>query len=149
MHRLLYYRVSTIAHATEDINKVSKAILNLFPPDLRGRIGFRVTEAKGHWGNPIALIEAEVVGMADASKAVKWLASMLSDFDKHLLSLNLRDHVDKTGNLYIRVNKQDAYLGKAVLDEGDDIIKIVVGLGGVKRLSEMRRVYCSLGIIKC
>ncbi|USG99625.1 RNA-binding protein [Thermococcus argininiproducens] len=122
-----HIRVSTFAHATEDPEKVLEAMGIFFPEDIPSEdIEFEILETEGYFGNPIKVINAEVKKSKSVKKILKHLTELLNDEDKEYLLENLEEKVDETGTLFIRLNKQKAYLGEAEVDEGEDVIQIKI-----------------------
>jgi len=119
-------------HATEDYGKVIKAIDNLIPPRLRERKNVIVEETYGHYDNPIRIVKISFRNPEYAHQALLWLWGRLSDIDKAYLMRNLDLHVDEKMKLYMRLDKQDAFLGFYRLSSGDDVIKVKFGFKGPK-----------------
>jgi hypothetical protein len=108
------------AHATDDTDKVLSAIRNILPTELVDTVVFKKTSLTGHYRNPIILFETRIKEK-DAVKAVFGkLASGLSSMDKELLNKEIKQRLDK-GNLYIRLDKQSAYLNGLKLCPTDPI----------------------------
>ncbi|MFP3045534.1 MAG: RNA-binding domain-containing protein [Thermocladium sp.] len=131
--------VETHAHATEDLGKVIQALNNLV-----GQVTYETIQVQGHYGNPITVVKAAIEKASSEclDVVVKRLLSMLSDADRQLLLLSLDERMDGD-KLYLRFNKQSAYRGLARLDDGGDVIKVVIhfnpGLAwgrGIKSLLE-------------
>jgi len=117
---IAYVDVRVFVHATEDLDKVVKAVYNTLPTELADEIVFEKTNLKGYYGNPIVLL-ATRIKKRDAAKAVfKKLASGLSSLDKGLLNNEIRQRLTK-GNLFIRLDKQSAYLNELKLRSDDPI----------------------------
>lgn len=115
-----YIDIRVFVHATEDIDKVVKAVHNILPPGLAEKIVFKKTSLKGHYKNPIVLLEKRMKER-DAVKAVfEKLASGLNNMDRELLNNEITQHLDKR-NLFIRLDKQSAYLNKLKLCSTDPI----------------------------
>ncbi len=114
--------VSAIVHSTEDKEKVGEAISTLFPFEFE----IFVSEAKGHYGNPIKFLEVPVEDRRRIKEFWNYFIEKLEDRD---LLLNLvEDIVDEFGVLHIRVDKQKAYQGKLELAYGGDCIAVKVKL---------------------
>ncbi|HDI46336.1 MAG TPA: exosome protein [Candidatus Methanomethylia archaeon] len=140
-------QLETIIHATESPEKVKTAVLNLLPPELRERVCWEETPLEGHYGNPITLLKAGFSG-EDSRKLMKWLAEKLGQLDKELLKGKLDLHYDRAGILYLRFNKQQAYLGKVELSEGEDVIKARFSISLPKRnLAALRKLLKEEGLI--
>ena len=117
---IAYIDVRVFAHATEDIDKVVKAVYNTLPTELADEIVFKKTNLKGYYRNPIVLLETRIK-KRDATKAVFGkLASGLSSLDKELLNNEIRQRLNK-GNLFIRLDKQSAYSNELKLRSDDPI----------------------------
>jgi RNA binding exosome subunit len=115
-----YIDVRAFVHATEDIEKVVKAVYNALPTESADEIVFKKTNLKGHYRNPIILLETRIK-KRDVAKAVFGkLASGLSSLDKELLNNEIRQRLTK-GNLFIRLDKQSAYLNEFKLRSDDPI----------------------------
>ncbi len=141
-------RATTFVHATEDEGKVMKAVYSVFPPDVRGKLRVKRSMYKGHWGNPIVVIDVSLQDYGEALKTARWIAGKLSDLDRRLLSFEVRDRVDRSMNLYLRFNKQSAYRGSLEIDNGDDVIRVVLGFRGSRRLEDLKEYLRELGMIK-
>jgi len=117
---IAYIDIRVFAHATEDVEKVLKAVYNILPTELADEIVFKKTNLRGHYRNPIVLLETRIK-RRDAAKAVfRKLASGLSSLDRELLNSEIRQHFNK-GNLFVRLDKQSAYLNELKLRSDDPI----------------------------
>jgi RNA binding exosome subunit len=112
--------VRTFAHATEDNDKVLKALQNILPSELVETIVFRKTGVSGHHGNPIVLFEARVKDKKAAGAVFAKVCAGLGILEKELLSREIDQHLEK-GNLYLRLDKQSAFLGEFKLGQEDSI----------------------------
>jgi len=117
---IAYIDIRVFAHATEDVEKVLDAVRNILPTELVDNLIFKKTRLKGHYGNPIIIFEARIKERKETNKVFEKLASSLSSLDKELLRNEIRQHLDR-GNLYLRLNKQSAYLNEIKLYHEDPI----------------------------
>jgi len=117
---IAYVDVRVFAHATEDLDKVLKAARNTLPPESIDTVTFKKTTLTGHHGNPITLFEARIKNKKVARAFLEKLASGLSMVDKEALNSEITQHLEN-GNLYIRLDKQSAYLGELRLSSTDPI----------------------------
>jgi RNA binding exosome subunit len=108
------------AHATEDSDKVLTAAKNTLPTELVGTVLFKKMDLAGHHGNPITLFEARLKSRKVAQAFLENLASGLSIMDKEMLGREIGQHLER-GNLYIRLDKQSAFLGELKLGSTDTI----------------------------
>jgi RNA binding exosome subunit len=117
---IAYVDVRVFAHATEDLDKVLTAARNTLPPESIDTVTFKKTTLTGHHGNPITLFEARIKNKKVARAFLEKLASGLSMVDKEALNSEITQHLEN-GNLYIRLDKQSAYLGELRLSSTDPI----------------------------
>jgi RNA binding exosome subunit len=141
MLKILKVEAVVHSHATENEKKVIKALMEVFPQDVRNRLVMVREELSGHYNNPIIRITAETPNEEDALKTFEYILSRLSSADVGYIRSSLDERVDKNGVLHLRVSKQDAYLGRLVVLEGDDVIKISIHIEGRRRkvLQELER----------
>jgi len=112
--------ISFFAHATEDENKVIRAVRHLLPTAQIENIIFKKSSLRGHHGNPITLFEAKLKEKETVRTVVENLSSGLSPLDKESLLREVELHVEK-GNLYLRFDKQAAFQGQFKLGVSDPI----------------------------
>jgi len=117
---IAYIEMRVFAHATEDLDKVLTAAHNVLPIESASTAVFKKTDLTGHHGNPITLFEARIKSRKVAQAFLEKLASGLSIMDKEMLGSEIVQHLEK-GNLYIRLDKQSAYLGELKLGSTDTI----------------------------
>jgi hypothetical protein len=115
-----YIDIRVFAHATEDEEKVLRAVRNILPSDLIDLVAFEKTHLTGHHGNPITLFEARIKDKNATQAVFGKLASGLSIMEKELLNSEIDQHLEK-GNLYVRLDKQSAYLNELKLSTTDPI----------------------------
>lgn len=119
-HPIAYIDIRTTAHATEDTDKVLKAIRNILPTELLETVNFTATNLTGHHKNPITLIETRIKDKITAEKTFTKIAAGLSMLDKETLNNQINQHIEKA-NLYLRLDKQDAYANELKLGQTDPI----------------------------
>ena len=115
-----YIDIRVFAHATEEVDKVLNAVRNILSPELIDIVAFKKTNLTGHHGNPIILFETRIKEKNAVQTVFGRIASGLSTLDKELLNSEIKQHLDK-GNLYIRLDKQSAYLNELKLSSADSI----------------------------
>ena len=116
-------KISTITHATEDPEKVARAVRNLSIGGTSS--GFTITRAKGHHGNEIA---TSVLVIRNAKNAETFLENIwrgLSQLDRATVHSDLASRIDSTGTMFLRIDKQDA-LERRVRLENTDPVKIEI-----------------------
>jgi RNA binding exosome subunit len=118
--------VTAIAHATEDPEKVLEAIANLLGLEDLGDV--EATTVKGHHGNPITYLKLTLKGKK-AKEAFENLINMMDDLEFELLLRSVEERSERS-KLYLRFDKQRAYLGEARLSGGSDVVRFVVVFKG-------------------
>jgi RNA binding exosome subunit len=115
-----YVEIRVFAHATENEEKVLTAIRNLLPPDLAETVRFEKNGLTGHHGNPITLFTTELTDKKLLPVLLEKLGAGLNALDKEELNNNIKLHVEKH-NLYLRFDKQSAFLGSLKFAQNDPI----------------------------
>jgi len=141
---------TTFCHATEDCNKVVTALKNLIPPDLRSRVEVKSQTLHGYYKNPIVTYSVKISGdKAEVESALRYLASRLSEVDRAVLATTLELRYDTRMNkLFIRFGKQDAYLNRIVVSDGDDVIKVIIAFKRSRGLDKVAEYLRSMELIK-
>lgn len=117
---ITYIDMSFFVHATEDSERVMKAVQNVVSADFVENILFKKSTLKGDYGNPILFFKARIEEKENTEPVLKRIFSRLSALDKERLLRNLSLHLEK-GNLYIRLGKQAAFRGDLALCTEDPI----------------------------
>lgn len=117
---IAYIDMRVFAHATEDLEKVLTAVHNTLPAESADTVVFRKATLTGHHGNPITLVEARIKNRKVAQAFLEKLVLSLSMVDKEALGSEIGQHLEN-GNLYIRLDKQSAYLGQLKLSSTDPV----------------------------
>ena len=139
-----YVEIRAFAHATEDVDKVVQAVKNLLPQQASEELVFKKTSLKGHHGNPIVLVETKIQGKTMIKAFVERLSSGLSTLDREFLSRNFEQHVRK-GSLYLRFDKQSAFMGELRFGSADPL-HLRVGFKTGKK-EEMMKILRELGVL--
>jgi RNA binding exosome subunit len=105
----------TFAHATEDPERVEKALRYV-----SGAENITRSSSTGYYGNPIIVMEAKVTD----SKHIKALLRSLGPEALKQLLDSLDRRLDEESFFYLRLDKQEAFLERFVLADGEDIIAV-------------------------
>jgi RNA-binding protein len=117
---IAYIEIRVFAHATEDPTKVQTAVQNLLPVELAQTLVFEKTNCTGHHGNPIVLFTAKLTDKKLLPKSLEKFGKELSSLDKEELDRDIKLHLEKS-NLYLRFDKQSAFLGALKLSQKDPV----------------------------
>jgi RNA binding exosome subunit len=115
-----YINIRVFVHATEDQERVIAAVRNILPLGLRENAVFKTTQLTGHHGNPITLVETELTERPKLINVLEKIGQNLTSLDKETLTSELKLHLEK-GNLYLRFDKQQAFLGQLRFSSNDPI----------------------------
>lgn len=115
-----YVNIRVFAHATEDQERVLTAVRNTLPEELWESAVFKNTELTGHHGNPITLIEVELADREKLMAMLQKIGGNLTSLDKETLNSEMPLHLEK-GNLYLRFDKQMAFLGQLRFSSNDPV----------------------------
>ncbi|MFA5572938.1 MAG: RNA-binding domain-containing protein [Candidatus Bathyarchaeia archaeon] len=115
-----YIDIRVFAHATENQGKVETATKNLFPQELTENIVFQKTVLSGHHSNSIIMLTTRLADRKLLPAALEKIGGKLSTLDKQQLNDDIKLHLEN-GNLYLRFDKQAAYLGHPKLMQNDPI----------------------------
>jgi len=113
--------ISAIAHATDSLEKVESALSTVLPDSLKGRQLFTRKYLEGHHRNPIVTFEARLSKPAEVQEFADEFFRKLSKSEKLRVERDLALHSDEDGNLFIRINKQQAFRGILELGEEEPI----------------------------
>lgn len=113
-------QISVFAHATEDEEKVERAVRNMIPEGIVG-ITIDRKRLKGHYNDPITFITARIRKRKAATKMFHATMKNLSTLDQQRLLEEVEERVDEAGSLYLRLDKQRAFKEKEMLKEVDPI----------------------------
>ena len=117
---IAYAEIRVFSHATEDLEKVQTAVKNILPETLAADLKFEQTSVTGHHGNPIVLMEAKLTNKVALPSLLEKTGSTLSPLDKEQFCMELSQHIERH-NLFLRFDKQSAYLGTPKLTSNDPI----------------------------
>lgn len=120
----------TYVHATEERERVLQALKFILGGEEWRDSELLEERYEGHYGNPVTVLTVRVEDPGRATRILHSIVSRLPRPDALILLDTLEERVDGAGNLYFRLSKQDAYLGKLALYEADDVVRVTVGYQG-------------------
>lgn len=103
------------AHATEDPERVERALKYV-----SGAENVTRSSSTGYYGNPIIVLEAKVTD----SKRIKALLKTLGPEALRTLLESLDRRLDEESFFFFRLDKQEAFLERIVLADGEDVIAV-------------------------
>ncbi|MCD6592503.1 hypothetical protein J7L00_00235 [Candidatus Bathyarchaeota archaeon] len=142
--RIVSIEIGLFAHATEDPEKVVRAFRNILPHERVEEVPLHKKRLKGDYGNPIIYYRAKVTKPDILEDILKKMGKNLPQCDRDLLNIELERRLDR-GNLYIRLDKQSAYLEKYKICNADPIhLKIRFR---TSKINEIRNICKDLGML--
>jgi RNA binding exosome subunit len=117
---IAYVDIRVFSHATEDGAKVMEAVRRILPSTYMDTIVFEKHVLSGHHGNPITFFDARVKEKEALKAIVENIAAHLNTMDKETLCDRLNEYTEK-GSLYLRLDKQAAFMGEFKLAQVDPI----------------------------
>ena len=117
---IAYVTIRVFSHATEDPEKVQAAIRNMLPETLAENLVFTATPLTGHHGNSIVIYETKLADRQVLLQVLGKIGASLNSLDKEQLCSEMQLRIEKR-NLFLRFDKQTAYLGTLKLASNDPI----------------------------
>lgn len=114
-----YILFRTQSHATEDVSRVREALGHVLPDETP----VDAIETEGYFGNPITILTARLEKKA-AVAYMDFLKKRLPEADLKALIGELPERVDESCFFYLRLSKQDAYLGDVRITYAEDAISL-------------------------
>jgi RNA binding exosome subunit len=111
--------ISTFSHATEDPGKVLKAMRELYSGAVSKE--FPGTKAKGHYGNEIVTLRTTIASGHEADKFFIELWGRLGESEREQILSRLGDHIDQSGTLFLRIDKEECFRGRIRIGTMDTI----------------------------
>jgi len=118
--QIAYIDVRISVHATEDLDKVIKALHHILPAEYLDEIVLKKNTLRGHYGNPITLFETRIKKKETFNALLENIFANLTEGDRESLLSEINLHVEE-GSLYIRLDKQAAFQGEMKLCTADPI----------------------------
>ena len=115
-----YVNLRVFTHVTEDPEKVLTAVHKILPADLAKTIQFKKNNLTGHHGNSITLFTTQFTEKTLLPALLENFGQNISILDKAELNTNIDVYIEKA-NLYLRFDKQAAFLGKTKFTQNDPI----------------------------
>jgi RNA binding exosome subunit len=126
-------RVSTLAHATEDEQKVIAALRVLLSNDTE----IKMAKLKGHYGNPIISFEASIGQRKTLSELWQRIVEKSCAGELEKIGKIVDDRIDESCHLYLRFDKQQAYVGELTLTDSGDAIHLTLKIAAYPARKEV------------
>jgi len=112
-------KISAIVHATEDVDRVLQSLSRVFP---EGALPSKAETRRfhGHYGNEIRTVELSIRG-APARSFLDHLWKSLPGLDRASILGALGNHLDPSGGLHLRLDKEQVFRGIIRMKDQDPI----------------------------
>ncbi len=127
--------IQVLCHATEDEEKVMRAVENVVGIEMMDKMKISSNSLKGYYGDPILMIKFETSDPETPMQIVRRIFSKLSEYEKIDVIQNCLERGKHGGKLYIRLDKQAAYNDVLRLSNKDSIRIEAVIRGEVEKLA--------------
>jgi RNA binding exosome subunit len=97
-----------------------EAVQRILPEEHLDEIKFKRRKLKGHYGNPIRVIETKIKKKEILSKILEKLSEKLNEIDKDLLGREIDRYIHK-GSFFLRLDKQAAFQNEIRIQSADPI----------------------------
>jgi len=114
------------SRATEVSDRVSTAILNLYPEKYRELVEFESTKVEGQSGDKILIVGTKLNNKEGCETTLDYILGKLDERDRRRLSNTLKRRIDRNCLFFIRIDKQAAFLDEVVLETGPDVIIVKI-----------------------
>ncbi len=127
-------QIRSYVHATEDESKVLKAIGNTIGPSFN-KVKVARQRVYGYYKNPIIILSVNIEDKELTREAENYLFSKIDEESKKHI-VNTLTRRTKKKKLYLRLDKQEAYLNRLRIREKDDVIRIEISYKGKLDMEE-------------
>ena len=119
--KVVSIELSAIAHATENLEAVEKAMRNILPFEIFESKQITRRYLKGHHGNPITTLNLKIIKKDETKLMLENLFRLMDQIEKEKLILEFENFLDDKENLYMRLDKQEAFGGKVTFASKDPV----------------------------
>jgi len=120
--------IQVLCHATEDQDKVLRAVRNVLG-NAADKVSISSETLKGHYGDPVTIMRMYLLDESACEEVFLRILSSLSRFEQEEIWSERVKRGKHGGKLYIRLDKQEAFLGR-IRQSDKDPIRIVVEARG-------------------
>ena len=114
--------VRAYARATEVSDRVAASIMFIFPERLRQRVSVSMSNAEGQAGDEIMVISATLKGQEDCDGVLNYILEQMDSHSLRALERSLDIRLDEKCILFLRIDKQAAFLGVMKLADDSDVV---------------------------
>lgn len=114
------------ARATEITERVTNAVLNVFPEEIRQNVMIKEEKAEGQSGDNILIITGLLDNSEDCELTFDFILNNMKKIDRGTIRRSLDLRLDENCVFFLRIDKQGAFLRKVLLANNADVIRVRV-----------------------
>lgn len=111
------------SRVTEISERVSTAILGVFPENVRQNVSVSEEKTRGQSGDAISIVSGLLENRDDCETTFDFILKQLEKSDLRAIKRSLDLRLDSHCVFFLRIDKQGAYLGKIRLANKTDVIR--------------------------
>jgi RNA binding exosome subunit len=111
------------ARATEISERVSSAILGVFPENVRQNVSISEEKAEGLSGDSISIISGLLDNRNECEISFDYMLKQMEKTDLRAIKRTLDLRLSDNCVFFLRIDKQGAFLGKLRLTDNADVIR--------------------------
>lgn len=116
------------SYETEVIERVVSAVTNLFPTDIHKGLEIHTQKTEGHSHTTITVVHVLLTEKKRCRTAFEFIINKLSPEDRRNLLRSLDLRLTDDCILFLRLDKQKAYLNEIRLQSTPDVIRVQIHL---------------------
>jgi len=114
------------ARATEFTERVTDAVLNIFPEEIRQYVIVTEEKAEGQSGDKIFIITGILDSFEECDLAFNFILKNMKKSDRGEIERSLDLRLDDNCVFFLRIDKQGAFLRKIRLANNADVIRVQI-----------------------
>jgi len=114
------------ARATELSERVTTAILGIFPEEVRENVSITEETVEGQVGDQILIISGVLDNKHECEMSFDFMLRHMDKRNRRSIKRTLDLRLNKNCILFLRIDKQGAYLGKIRLADDADVIRVKI-----------------------
>jgi len=138
--RVIWVDLETFVHATEDPEKVFKALSLVLPEGVEKQVSRETV--LGHYHNEIIIYKVRISDKKSIQNFLGLLSERIDEEDKERIFNYFDKRLDDSGTLYLRFDKQEAFKGNLKLSEEEDVIRVRIKFSAYQLSREIIRESC-------
>ena len=124
------------SRATELVERVRTAVLNLFPETIHQKVKISIQNIEGQGRIPITVVKAILENKKACETTTDYIFKQLPQKDRIILQDTVTQRLDEHCVFFVRIDKQSALLDKLQLATNPDVIAVKLRLRQYPRCNQ-------------